>query len=183
VPLDGRDGGGDGNDDDDSGDFASPPLSGRKGGAPFAASSAPSFAPSSAAARRSSSLVAAEAGTGAGSVEGGRSPEPCALVKGGLVLNASTGKTIKINGAKFNELLLNGHTLDLASGLLSPPETRDAILDGGGDGDDDAEAAAAAETAAAAVSPYARKMARARGGGEAADMTAEGGQRPKRSRP
>ena len=49
---------------------------------------------------------------------------PSPLLARGLCLNEATGKTIKLGGATFNRLVLDGFVLDEATGTLTPPPRR-----------------------------------------------------------
>ena len=49
---------------------------------------------------------------------------PSPLLARGLCLNEATGKTIKVGGATFNRLVLDGFVLDEAAGTLTPPPRR-----------------------------------------------------------
>jgi hypothetical protein len=49
------------------------------------------------------------------------------LVQRGLILNPSTGKTIKIGGAKYNEMVLAGFSPDASKGVLVEPGNGSAV--------------------------------------------------------
>lgn len=50
----------------------------------------------------------------------------------GLIFNERTGKTIKIGGATYNKLVLDGYTPDRAAGVLTPPTSSRVSSNGRG---------------------------------------------------
>ena len=65
----------------------------------------------------------------AGAADNKESGEDSPLVQRGLVLNESTGKTIKIGGPTYNRLMLGGHQFDRHKGTLTPPQQNKVLLE------------------------------------------------------